>query len=119
MDRMLVGVDGSPTSIAAAVAGSAEAAVRNAETDHVYVLAPSSKSRTQTGSPAKPPPDKVANAVFGQGDQALDDAPFGGVSSAIAQACRVHVIMARRERAGCQSRVIGDRRKINLPRRFQ
>jgi hypothetical protein len=45
--------------------------------------------------------------------------PSGGDSSAVAQACRVPVIVARRKPAGCQSEAIGDRRKISRLGRFQ
>jgi nucleotide-binding universal stress UspA family protein len=74
MDRILVGVNGSPTSIAAAVLGADEAAMRNVELTIVHVLAASSKSCTQTDWPAKPSPNEVTNAVVAQGEQALDDA---------------------------------------------
>jgi len=47
MDRILVGVDGSSSSTAAAVWAAREAAMRNIELTIVHVVAPDPK-RTQT-----------------------------------------------------------------------
>jgi nucleotide-binding universal stress UspA family protein len=74
MNRILVGVNGSPASIAAAVLGADDLAMRNAELTIVPVLAASSKSCTQTDWPSKPSPNEVTNAAVAPGEQALDDA---------------------------------------------
>ena len=94
MDRIVVGVNGSPASTAAAVWAAAEAAMRNIELTIVHVLAASSTTCTQTES-------FVAKS-------------FGGVSSAVAQASRFPVIVARGKPAR-QPDTIGDGRKIRGP----
>jgi hypothetical protein len=57
--------------------------------------------------------------VVGTRRRSLVAGPFGGVSSAVSQARRVPVIVARRKPAGCQSEAIGDGRKIRGLGRFQ
>jgi nucleotide-binding universal stress UspA family protein len=74
MDRILVGVNGSPASIAAAALGADEAAIRNAELTMVPVLAASSRSCTQTDWPSKPSPNDITNTGVAQGEQVIDDA---------------------------------------------
>jgi nucleotide-binding universal stress UspA family protein len=74
MDRILVGVNGSPASIAAAAMGADEAAIRNAELTMVPVLAASSRSCTQTDWPSKPLPNDITNTGVAQGEQVIDDA---------------------------------------------
>ncbi|MFL6085691.1 MAG: hypothetical protein ACJ74F_21360 [Mycobacterium sp.] len=44
--------------------------------------------------------------------------PFGGVSSAVAQACPIPVIVARRKPSVCQPETIGDLRKPGRPRQI-
>jgi DNA-binding MarR family transcriptional regulator len=53
MDRILVGVDGSSSSTAAAVWAAGEAAMRNVELTIVHVVAPISQADTQTSWSAK------------------------------------------------------------------
>jgi nucleotide-binding universal stress UspA family protein len=74
MDRILVGVDGSPASTAAAVWAAGEAAMRKIELTIVHALAASSKACTHMEWPVKPLPDEVTNAVIAQGAKVIDDA---------------------------------------------
>jgi nucleotide-binding universal stress UspA family protein len=74
MDRILVGVDGSPASTAAAVWAAGEAAMYNTELTIVHVPAASSDAATQMKSPAKPSRDNVTNVAVAHGAEAIDDA---------------------------------------------
>jgi len=74
MDRILVGVDGSPASTAAAVWAAGAAAMHNTELTIVHVPVASSDAATKTKSPAKPSIDNVTNVAVAQGAEAIDDA---------------------------------------------
>lgn len=74
IDRILVGVDGSPASTAAAVWAAGEAAMYNTELTIVHVPAASSDAATQMKSPAKPSRDNVTNVAVAHGAEAIDDA---------------------------------------------
>jgi nucleotide-binding universal stress UspA family protein len=63
MERILVGVDGSSSSTAAAVWAAGEAAMRDIELTVVHVVAPSSEADTQT-----------SNGGVAQGAEVIDDA---------------------------------------------
>jgi nucleotide-binding universal stress UspA family protein len=62
MDRIVVGVDGSPASTAAAVWAAGEAAMRDVELTIVHVLS----------VPTTPVPSELANAVVAQGVDVVD-----------------------------------------------
>jgi nucleotide-binding universal stress UspA family protein len=64
MDRILVGVDGSSSSTAAAVW---EAAIRNIELTIVHVVARLSEADTQTSCPAKSLRSELTNVVVARG----------------------------------------------------
>ena len=74
MDRILVGVDGSPASTAAAVWAAGEAAMRNIELTILHVPAALPEAATQMECSANPLPDDVTNVVVAQGAEAIDDA---------------------------------------------
>jgi nucleotide-binding universal stress UspA family protein len=75
MDRILVGVDGSSSSTAAAVWAAGEAAMHNIELTIVHVVAPESEADTHTSWPMKSLlGDDVTNVVVAQGADVIDDA---------------------------------------------
>ena len=74
MDRILVGVDGSPASTAAAVWAAGEAAMRDIELTIVHVPASLSDAATQTEWPARPLRDDVTNVAVAHGAEAIDNA---------------------------------------------
>jgi len=75
MDRILVGVDGSSSSTAAAVWAADEAAMRNIELTIVHVVAPESEADTDTSWLMKSfLGDDVTNVVVAQGADVIDEA---------------------------------------------
>jgi nucleotide-binding universal stress UspA family protein len=74
MDRIVVGVDGSAASTAAAVWAAGEAAMRNVELTIVHVLAVSSEWASQTQQPIEQLPTHLRDAVIWQGKKIIDDA---------------------------------------------
>jgi nucleotide-binding universal stress UspA family protein len=74
MDRILVGVDGSSSSTAAAVWAAGEAAMRNIELTIVHVVAPLCEADAQTPWPAKSLVGKLANVVVARSVEVIDNA---------------------------------------------
>src|SRR4029078_6226492 len=75
MDRILVGVDGSSSSTAAAVWAAREAAMRNIELTIVDVVAPDSDADTDPSWLMKSfLGDDVTNVVVAQGADVIDEA---------------------------------------------
>ncbi len=76
MDRIVVGVDGSPASTAGAVWAAGEAAMRDIELTIVHVLSAPTEACTRMEWPTTPLPSELTNAVVAQGvdvvDQTLD-----------------------------------------------
>src|SRR5882757_2487762 len=76
MDRIVVGVDGSPPSIAAAVWAAGEATMRDLELTIVHVVAASAKAPTHVEGPSTPLPSGYTNDLVAQGvdvnDRTLD-----------------------------------------------
>ena len=74
MDRILVGVDGSSSSTAAAVWAADEAAMRNIELTIVHVVAPESEADADTSWLMKSfLGDDVTNVVVAQGADVIDE----------------------------------------------
>lgn len=72
MDRILVGVDGSSSSTAAAVWAAGEATMRNIELTIVHVVAPVSEVGTQMSGPTTSLLGEMTNAVVARGADAID-----------------------------------------------
>jgi len=76
MDRIVVGADGSPPSIAAAVWAAGEATMRDLELTIVHVVAASAKAPTHVEGPRTPFPSGYTNDLVAQGvdvnDRTLD-----------------------------------------------
>jgi nucleotide-binding universal stress UspA family protein len=76
MDRIVVGVNGSPASTAAALWAAGEAAMRDIELTIVHVLATPPEPCSRMEWPTTPLPSEATNAVVAQGvdvvDQTLD-----------------------------------------------
>jgi nucleotide-binding universal stress UspA family protein len=73
MDRIVVGVDGSPAATAAARWAAREAARRNVELTIVHVLQSAPEVWLQTGWPAIPLPVEVGEDQLAQGESILED----------------------------------------------
>jgi Universal stress protein family len=68
MDRIVVGVDGSPAATAAARWAACEAAMRNVELTIVHVLRSAPDAWPLTGWPAIPLPAEVGEGQFARGE---------------------------------------------------
>jgi nucleotide-binding universal stress UspA family protein len=73
MDRIVVGVDGSPAATAAARWAACEAAMRNVELTIVHVLQSAAEVWLQTGWPAIPLPAEAGEDQLAQGQKILED----------------------------------------------
>jgi nucleotide-binding universal stress UspA family protein len=73
MNRIVIGVDGSPAATAGARWAACEAAMRNVELTVVHVLQ-SPEVWLQTGWPAIPLPAEVGEDQLAQGEKILEDA---------------------------------------------
>ena len=73
MNRIVVGVDGSPAAAAAARWAACEAAMRNVELSVVHVLQSAPEVWLQTGWPAIPLPAEVGEDQLAQGEKILED----------------------------------------------
>ena len=82
MDRIVVGVDGSPASTAAAVWAAGEAAMRDVELTIVHVLSVPTEMFTRMDRPTMPLPSDLTNAVVAQGVDVVDQT-LAGVAKGI------------------------------------
>jgi nucleotide-binding universal stress UspA family protein len=73
MDRIVVGVDGSPAATAAARWAACEAAMRNVEMTIVHVLQSAAEVWLQSGWPAIPLPAEAGEDQLAQGQEILED----------------------------------------------
>ena len=73
MNRIVVGVDGSPAAAAAARWAACEAAMRNVDLSVVHVLQSAPEVWLQTGWPAIPLPAEVGEDQLAQGEKILED----------------------------------------------
>lgn len=101
MDRIDVGVDGSPASTAAAVWAAGEAAMRDIELTIVHVLAAPTEACTCMDRATTALPADLTNAVVAQGVNIVDHTrvtvakavarqpPLSPASCVLAQSCQL------------------------------